>query len=109
MSHWGPTTFNVGSSPVSAFPMAQFKGVNNPTRVQWNANSSQIGARTLRIRTTGAFAGGRPQIYVNGRWTSHAPPGMSVLRGRASFPWLDTDTLKLHVILIPEGKGSVGL
>ncbi|EAU85914.2 rhamnogalacturonase B [Coprinopsis cinerea okayama7 len=48
--------------------------VNNPTRVQWNANSSQIGARTLRIRTTGAFAGGRPQIYVNGRWTSHAPP-----------------------------------
>ncbi|KAF8195412.1 polysaccharide lyase family 4 protein [Pholiota molesta] len=45
MSSWGPITFT------------------------WSASSSQIGARTLRIRTTSAFAGGRPQIRVTrGTW-----------------------------------------
>ena len=72
MSSWGPVTFTVGSSSVSSFPMAQFKDVNNPTTVKWTASSSQIGARTLRIRTTEAFAGGRPQITVNS-FTSSAP------------------------------------
>ncbi|KAG6841704.1 hypothetical protein C0991_007976 [Blastosporella zonata] len=72
MSSWGPVTFTIGSSSVGSFPMAQFKGVNNPTTIKWTATSSQIGARTLRIRTTEAFAGGRPQITVNS-WTSAAP------------------------------------
>ena len=73
MSSWGPVTFNIGNS-ASQFPMAQFKDVNNPTTIKWTATSSQIGARTLRIRTTEAFAGGRPQITVNS-WTSSAPAG----------------------------------
>ncbi|KAF7365358.1 Polysaccharide lyase family 4 protein [Mycena venus] len=72
MSSWGPVTFTVGSSAASSFPMAQFKAVNNPTTIKWTATSSQIGARTLRIRTTEAFAGGRPQITVNS-FTSAAP------------------------------------
>ncbi|KAK7048239.1 putative rhamnogalacturonate lyase A [Favolaschia claudopus] len=63
MSKWGAA---------SSFPMAQFKAVNNPTTIKWTASSSQIGARTLRIRTTEAFAGGRPQITVNS-FTSSAP------------------------------------
>ncbi|KAG6850066.1 hypothetical protein H0H93_001616 [Arthromyces matolae] len=72
MSSWGPVTYTIGSSSVGSFPMAQFKDVNNPTTIKWTASSSQIGARTLRIRTTEAFAGGRPQITVNS-WTSSAP------------------------------------
>ncbi|PFH53914.1 polysaccharide lyase family 4 protein [Amanita thiersii Skay4041] len=75
MSNWGPITFTIGSSSTSSFPMAQFKDVNNPTTIRWTASSSQIGARTLRIRTTEAFAGGRPQITVNS-WTSSAPSRM---------------------------------
>lgn len=59
---------------MSSFPMAQFKDVNNPTIIKWAASSSQIGARTLRIRTTSAFAGGRPQITVNS-WASGEPAG----------------------------------
>ncbi|KAJ7366715.1 polysaccharide lyase family 4 protein [Mycena albidolilacea] len=72
MSNWGPITFTVGSSAATSFPMAQFKAVNNPTTIKWTATSAQIGARTLRIRTTEAFAGGRPQIIVNS-FTSAAP------------------------------------
>ncbi|KAJ7645492.1 polysaccharide lyase family 4 protein [Mycena polygramma] len=72
MSSWGPVTYTVGSSAATAFPMAQFKAVNNPTTIKWTATSAQIGARTLRIRTTEAFAGGRPQITVNS-FTSTAP------------------------------------
>ncbi|KAJ7935501.1 polysaccharide lyase family 4 protein [Mycena leptocephala] len=72
MSSWGPVTFTVGSSAATSFPMAQFKAVNNPTTIRWTATSAQIGARTLRIRTTEAFAGGRPQITVNS-FTSAAP------------------------------------
>ncbi|KAF8993461.1 polysaccharide lyase family 4 protein [Hymenopellis radicata] len=73
MHAWGPVTFTVGSSADAAFPMAQFKDVNDPTTILWTASSSsEIGARTLRIRTTSAFAGGRPRVAVNG-WTSDAP------------------------------------
>ena len=92
MGNWGPVTYTIGSSNPSQFPMAQFKSVhdiistrsqlvdlpleqvNNPTTIKWTASSSQIGARTLRIRTTASFAGGRPQITVNS-WTSSAPAG----------------------------------
>jgi rhamnogalacturonan endolyase len=65
MSSWGPITFTVGSSSVSSFPMAQFQKVNDPTTVKWTASSSQIGARTLRIRISESFAGGRPSVQVN--------------------------------------------
>lgn len=48
--------------------------MNNPTTIKWSASSSQIGARTLRIRTTEAFDGGRPSITVNS-WSSSEPGG----------------------------------
>ncbi|KAF6757528.1 Rhamnogalacturonase B, N-terminal-domain-containing protein [Ephemerocybe angulata] len=81
MSSWGPITYTIGSSSVNSFPMAQFKSVNSPTTIRWTASSSQIGARTLRIRTTGSFAGGRPQITVN-NWTSSAPGAPTNLNSR---------------------------
>ncbi|KAJ7600965.1 Rhamnogalacturonase B, N-terminal-domain-containing protein [Mycena floridula] len=83
MSSWGPVTFTVGSSAISSFPMAQFKAVSNlaTTTLKWTATSSQIGARTLRIRTTEAFAGGRPQITVNS-FTSAAPAAPPVVDSR---------------------------
>lgn len=77
MSSWGPVTFTIGNS-ASSFPMAQFKDVNNPSTIKWSASSSQIGARTLRIRTTEAFAGGRPSVQVNS-WSSSLPAGLSFI------------------------------
>jgi rhamnogalacturonan endolyase len=72
MRSWGPATFTVGSSQVGDFPAYQWKGVNNPTTIRFGLTSGQLAARTVRIGITAAFAGGRPQIMVNG-WTSPAP------------------------------------
>ncbi|KAG9099292.1 hypothetical protein FS749_001609 [Ceratobasidium sp. UAMH 11750] len=81
MSSWGPVTFTIGSSSASSFPMAQFVAVNNPTTIKWTATSSQIGARTLRIRTTSSFAGGRPTITVNS-WSSANPAAPTKIDSR---------------------------
>jgi rhamnogalacturonan endolyase len=73
---WGPTTFTAGSSATSAFPAYQWKDVNNPTTVRFTLGSGQVAAHTVRIGLTAAYAGGRPQISVNG-WTSAAPAASS--------------------------------
>ncbi|GMF79000.1 unnamed protein product [Aspergillus oryzae var. brunneus] len=64
MSSWGPLTYTVGSSELTDFPMAAFKGVNDPVTIKFTATSAQTGAATLRIGTTLSFAGGRPQATV---------------------------------------------
>jgi rhamnogalacturonan endolyase len=72
MRSWGPTTFTVGSSSVGDFPAYQWKAVNNPTTIRFSLSSNQLAARRVRIGITAAYAGGRPQITVNG-WTSPGP------------------------------------
>jgi rhamnogalacturonan endolyase len=69
---WGPATYTVGSSALTDFPSYQWKDVNNPTTVKFTLSSSQVAAHTVRIGITAAYAGGRPQITING-WTSSAP------------------------------------
>jgi len=76
MASWGPVTYTVGSSSAASFPAYQFKDVNNPTTVRFTLTSAQLAARTVRIGITAAYAGGRPQITVNG-WTSAAPGASS--------------------------------
>ncbi|KAF4577083.1 polysaccharide lyase 4 family protein [Pleurotus pulmonarius] len=102
MSSWGPTTFTIGSNSIPDFPMAQFKTVNNPTTIRWTASSSQIGARTLRIRTTEAFAGGRPQITVNS-FTSNAPAAPTAVdsRGVTRGTWRGLN--QVYDFAIPSG------
>ena len=51
--------------------MAIFKDVG-PVQINFQLSSDQIGARTLKIATTSAFAGGRPQVTVNG-WKGPSP------------------------------------
>ncbi|KAH6900836.1 rhamnogalacturonase B [Coprinopsis sp. MPI-PUGE-AT-0042] len=67
-------TYNVGDS-LTNFPMAIFKGIG-PVTIRFNLASNQLGARTLEIGVTLAFAGGRPQVQVNG-WTGPSPPAPS--------------------------------
>ncbi|KAF9447821.1 polysaccharide lyase family 4 protein [Macrolepiota fuliginosa MF-IS2] len=100
MSSWGPLTFSVGSS-VSSFPMALFKAVG-PVTINFSLGSSQIGARTLEIATTLAFAGGRPQVTVNG-WVGPAPPVPSQpdSRGVTRGTWRGNNNL--YTISIPSG------
>jgi rhamnogalacturonan endolyase len=68
MASWGPVTYTVGSSSADQFPAYQFMLVNNPTTVLFDLTSDQIADRTVRIGITAAYAGGRPQIAING-WT----------------------------------------
>ncbi|THG99407.1 hypothetical protein EW026_g2936 [Hermanssonia centrifuga] len=106
MSSWGPITFTIGNS-VSSFPMAQFKDMNNPTIIKWAASSSQIGARTLRIRTTSAFAGGRPQITINS-WASGEPAAPTAVdsRGVTRGTWRGLN--QLYDLAIPSGTLVTG-
>jgi rhamnogalacturonan endolyase len=71
MKSWGPITFTVGNS-ISGFPMAVFKAIG-PVTVKFNLASNQLGARTLVIGTSLAFAGGRPNVQVNS-WSGTTPP-----------------------------------
>ncbi len=72
---WGPITFSVGSAN-SLFPAVQWKAVNGTTTVKFNLTAAQVANHTLRIGITDAFAGGRPNIVVNG-WTPSGTPAAS--------------------------------
>ncbi|KAG8718171.1 hypothetical protein FRC09_013067 [Ceratobasidium sp. 395] len=107
MSGWGPVTYTIGSSSPSSFPMAQFVAVNNPTTIKWTATSSQIGARTLRIRTTSSFASGRPSIKVNS-WSSATPAAPTKIdsRGVTRGTWRGYN--QLYEYAIPSGTLVAG-
>jgi rhamnogalacturonan endolyase len=106
MSNWAVSTFTIGSS-VSSFPMALFKAVNGAIKINFTLSSSQIGARTLRIGTTNAFAGGRPQVLVNS-WTGPAPPAPSQpdSRGVTRGTWRGNNII--YTVSIPSGTLVAG-
>jgi rhamnogalacturonan endolyase len=77
MAAWAPGTFVVGSAAASTgFPAYSWKGVNGSQVVQFELTAAQLVASRVRIGITTAYAGGRPQISVNG-WTSSAPSASS--------------------------------
>ncbi|KAJ8701387.1 hypothetical protein PTI98_000179 [Pleurotus ostreatus] len=100
MSSWGPITFTVGSN-INGFPMAIFKTIGAVT-VRFTLNSNQLGARTLQIGTTLAFAGGRPQVTVNG-WSGPQPPAPSQpdSRGVTRGTWRGNNIM--YTVNIPSG------
>lgn len=71
MHIWGPVTFTVGQQAIGFFPMAIFQDIG-PVTIRFALQSGQGGARTLKIATTLAFAGGRPVVSVN-TWNSAIP------------------------------------
>ncbi|KAF9469286.1 polysaccharide lyase family 4 protein [Collybia nuda] len=89
MHIWGPVTYTVGQQAIGYFPMAAFKAIGAVT-VRFGLTSTQgkCGARTLQIGTTLAFAGGRPQVVING-WTGPAPaaPSQPDSRGVTRGTW----------------------
>lgn len=69
MQPW-KATYTVGQ-PIGGFPMAVFKDIG-PVQIIFQLSSSQIGARTLKVATTSAFAEGRPKVTVN-NWEGPSP------------------------------------
>ncbi|KAL4820412.1 galactose mutarotase-like domain-containing protein [Aspergillus spinulosporus] len=66
MDDWNPTPFVVDTNSDSDFPMALFKDVNNNFEIQFTLDEiPDTDTVTIRIATTLAFAGGRPQLTLN--------------------------------------------
>ncbi|GHI02511.1 rhamnogalacturonase B precursor [Streptomyces cellostaticus] len=65
----------IGSgTETSAFPAYLWKDVNSGLLVYFRLTAAQAAAaHTLRIGVTTAYANGRPQISLNGTWTSSIP------------------------------------
>ncbi|KAK7451096.1 hypothetical protein VKT23_012772 [Stygiomarasmius scandens] len=101
MHIWGPVTYTVGQQGIGFFPMAIFKDIGAVT-IRFALASGQGGARTLDIGTTLAFAGGRPQVSVNG-WTGPAPPAPSQpdSRGVTRGTWRGNNIM--YTVNIPSG------
>lgn len=78
---WGPTTYVVGSDTAKNFPAILWKGQSNPTTIKFNLTANQVVAHTVRIGITTSFAGGRPQIQVNG-WGSPLPKAPAESKSR---------------------------
>ncbi|KAF9016169.1 polysaccharide lyase family 4 protein [Hymenopellis radicata] len=110
MSDWGPVTFAVGAD-VGKFPMALFKDIGSVT-ITFTLTSFQIGARTLEIATTLAFAGGRPQVVINGDWTGPAPsaPSTPDSRGVTRGTWRGVNavyTVNIDNGVLVSGSNSI--
>jgi rhamnogalacturonan endolyase len=105
MSSWGPATVAV-TSGAGSVPMAVFKDIGALT-LTFTLTSSQIGARTLEIATTLAFAGARPQVTVNS-WSSAIPavPNQPDSRGVTRGTWRGNNIL--YTYNIPSGTLVAG-
>ncbi|EME86760.1 polysaccharide lyase family 4 protein [Pseudocercospora fijiensis CIRAD86] len=79
MGKWAPGTFVIGTSADTDMPMALFKSVNSPQTITFDSDSTA--AATLRIRTTLAFASGRPSVTIGSFSDSAAAPTKIDSRG----------------------------
>ncbi|KAG8911112.1 hypothetical protein FRC01_005922 [Tulasnella sp. 417] len=78
------------------------KSVNNPTTIKFTLSSSQTGAATLRIGSTIAFAGGRPQVTVNS-WLGPAPGAPVDLNSRGFTRGTYRGNNVIYEVSIPSG------
>ncbi|KAF2753217.1 hypothetical protein EJ05DRAFT_445189 [Pseudovirgaria hyperparasitica] len=107
MSSWSPGTYTVGSSALSAFPMALWKSVNNGQKIAFTLTSAQTGAATLRIGTTLSFAGARPQAIVNS-WTGPAPAAPTKIDSRGVTRGAYRGYGEVYDVSIPSGTLVAG-
>ncbi|CAK4072338.1 unnamed protein product [Aphanomyces euteiches] len=70
MAPFKPMTFTVGKSAVGEFPLALFRGVNDPVVMSFELTSQQAAqGRTFQIGVTLAKNNARPTIRVNDKWS----------------------------------------
>ncbi|PVF96908.1 hypothetical protein CPB86DRAFT_775568 [Serendipita vermifera] len=107
MSSWSAKTYTVGSTSLSGFPMAQIKDYNNPTTIKFTLTSAQTGAATLRIATTLSYAGGRPQVTVNG-WAGPSPGAPTDINSRGFTRGTYRGWNVMYTVSIPAGTLVTG-
>jgi rhamnogalacturonan endolyase len=76
--------FTVGSSAVADFPCYLWKGVNDGIKVSFTLTAAQASsAHVLNIGITTAYANGRPQVSVNGKFSSAVPAPATEVKTRS--------------------------
>ncbi|OWZ24367.1 Polysaccharide lyase [Phytophthora megakarya] len=101
MSAWKALTFKAGSDADSIFPMAQFRGVNDPITISFSLTAAQAKSpRTLKIGLTLAQSSGRSSVSVNGKWTAVVPASVAV-KTRGVTRGVVVGNYKLYEYTIP--------
>ncbi|ETN17209.1 hypothetical protein PPTG_05073 [Phytophthora nicotianae INRA-310] len=101
MSAWKALTFKAGSDADSAFPMAQFRGVNDPITISFSLTAAQAKvSRTLKIGITLAQSSGRSSVTVNSKWTAPVPASVAV-KTRGVTRGVVVGNYKLYEYVIP--------
>jgi rhamnogalacturonan endolyase len=81
---WGPVRFSAGLDPAEKFPAILARRANSPVTILFRLNRDQASSGlALRIGITCAYENARPQVKVNGRWTSPVPAPSQQPRGRS--------------------------
>jgi rhamnogalacturonan endolyase len=108
MSPWVNTTYTVGTTPDSTWPMAQWElvtgvgpTIDSTNTIAFNLTAAQAStAMTLRIGITRAGSNGRPIISINGGSFSNAPTAsiQPITRGVTVGDWRGNNALFTYSI-----------
>ncbi|GAB9467326.1 Polysaccharide lyase [Globisporangium polare] len=116
MAKWEPVTFSADTDLDAAFPMALFRGVNDPTTITFSLTDSQITSpRTLKIGVTLAQSGARPSVEVNDKWsgpilTSGAVKTRGVTRGSITGNYMLYEyTIPVTALVAGVNKVALGI
>ncbi|MGF7235190.1 MAG: rhamnogalacturonan lyase B N-terminal domain-containing protein [Frankia sp.] len=108
MADWNGGPVNV-SAGAGAVPMAVFKSVNSPLKLNFSLSSVPAAGARLRIGITIGFAGGRPAASIGGYTspTSASPPSVNLnSRGVTRGTWRGVN--QLHTFTIPASALHTG-
>ncbi|KAH7488291.1 putative rhamnogalacturonate lyase A [Phytophthora ramorum] len=101
MAAWEPLTFAAGSDDASKFPMAQFRGSNDPIKITFSLTDAQASeSRTLKIGLTLAQLSARSSVTVNDNWTADVPDSVAV-KNRGVTRGVTLGNYKLYDYVIP--------
>ncbi|XDG05076.1 hypothetical protein ABKA04_004691 [Annulohypoxylon sp. FPYF3050] len=100
MSSWTPGS--VASTAAASWPMAIFKDVNNGQKITFTLSSAISSAATLRIATTLAYAGARPQATVNS-YSCSAPSAPTAIDSRGVTRGTYRGRGEVYTCSIPSG------
>ncbi|KAF1316100.1 Polysaccharide lyase, partial [Globisporangium splendens] len=108
MAPWKPLVFDADSDEDAQFPLAQFRGVNDPLTLEFNLTEEQTSTpRTLKIGVTLAQGSARPSVRVNDKWSGPVLASGAV-KTRGVTRGVTTGNHMLYEYTIPVAALAVG-
>ncbi|KAG9414266.1 hypothetical protein AC1031_013462 [Aphanomyces cochlioides] len=108
MSPFKPFTFTVGKNVAGDFPLALFRGVNDPLAISFQLTSQQASqSRTFNVGVTLAKSNARPTIRVNDKWNGPVLATYAV-KTRGDTRGVTTGNYFLYSYTIPSSALTAG-